>query len=83
MMENLTIGYDPAAPLLRDLNLTLRAGERIAVLGPNGHGKSTLLKTIIGNVRRWAGMSASGPASRSVIWRRSRKFSIRVATRST
>lgn len=49
-IENLTIGYDPAAPLLSNLTLTLRAGERIAVLGPNGHGKSTLLKTIIGEL---------------------------------
>ncbi len=49
-VENLSIGYDPAAPLLSDLTLTLRAGERIAVLGPNGHGKSTLLKTIIGEL---------------------------------
>ncbi len=47
-LEDLTIGYD--LPLLRDLNLTVRAGERIAVLGPNGHGKSTLLKTIVGAI---------------------------------
>lgn len=31
---------------LRDLNLTIGAGEHIAVLGPNGCGKSTLIKTI-------------------------------------
>ena len=37
-------------PLLHDLNLTVRAGERVAVLGPNGHGKSTLLKTIVGAI---------------------------------
>ncbi len=49
-LDGLTIGYDPGAPLLRDLNLTLRAGERVAVLGPNGHGKSTLLKTIVGTL---------------------------------
>jgi ATP-binding cassette subfamily F protein 3 len=48
-LESLTIGYDHAA-LLRDLNLTVRAGERVAVLGPNGHGKSTLLKTIVGTI---------------------------------
>jgi ATP-binding cassette subfamily F protein 3 len=45
-LEELTIGYE--TPLLRDLNLSVRAGERVAVLGPNGHGKSTLLKTIVG-----------------------------------
>lgn len=49
-VENLSIGYDTHAPLLQGLNLTLRAGERIAVLGPNGHGKSTLLKTIVGTI---------------------------------
>ena len=48
--EGLSIGYAASAPLLRDLTLTLRAGERIAVLGPNGHGKSTLLKTLIGEL---------------------------------
>ena len=49
-LDDLAIGYDPGVPLLRDLTLTLRAGERVAVLGPNGHGKSTLLKTIVGTL---------------------------------
>lgn len=35
-------------PLWKDLNLGLRRGEMIAVLGPNGVGKSTLLGTILG-----------------------------------
>lgn len=35
-------------PLWKDLNLELRRGEFIAVLGPNGVGKSTLLGTILG-----------------------------------
>ncbi|NDJ78046.1 MAG: ABC-F family ATP-binding cassette domain-containing protein [Chloroflexi bacterium] len=54
-LEDLAIGYTPDTPLLRDLNLTLRAGERVAVLGPNGHGKSTLLKTIVGDMPALAG----------------------------
>ncbi len=59
-LEGLSIGYDPAAPLLRDLNLIQRAGERIAVLGPNGHGKSTLLKTIVGQIPPLAGQVRIG-----------------------
>ncbi|WP_119065662.1 ribosomal protection-like ABC-F family protein [Aggregatilinea lenta] len=54
-LEDLTIGYAPDVPLLCDLTLTLRAGERVAVLGPNGHGKSTLLKTVIGQIPPLAG----------------------------
>lgn len=54
-LHRLEIGYDRAAPLLTDLDLTLLAGERVAVLGPNGHGKSTLLKTIVGQLPPLAG----------------------------
>jgi ATP-binding cassette subfamily F protein 3 len=61
-LEDLTIGYAPTAPLLRDLTLTLRAGERIAVLGPNGHGKSTLLKTVVGQIPALAGRVRIGPS---------------------
>ncbi len=32
--------------VLHDINLTIAAGEHIAILGPNGCGKSTLIKTI-------------------------------------
>ena len=63
-LEDLAIGYDPAAPLLRDLHLTLRAGERVAVLGPNGHGKSTLLKTIVGALPPLAGRVRVGASIR-------------------
>lgn len=54
-LENLSIGYDPAAPLLVGLDNRLLAGERVVVLGPNGQGKSTLLKTIIGELPPLAG----------------------------
>jgi ATP-binding cassette subfamily F protein 3 len=62
--DDLTIGYDPAAPLLRDLNLAVRAGERVAVLGPNGHGKSTLLKTIVGIIPPLGGRVRIGASVR-------------------
>ena len=63
-LDKLTAGYDPRAPLLRDLTLTVRAGERVAVLGPNGHGKSTLLKTIVGMLPPLAGRVRLGASVR-------------------
>ncbi len=63
-LHDLAIGYAPEMPLLRGLTLTLRAGERIAVLGPNGHGKSTLLKTIVGQVPPLAGRVRIGASVR-------------------
>lgn len=44
----LTKGYE-GAPLFSDLNLTINAGERIAVIGPNGIGKTTLLRSLLPN----------------------------------
>jgi ATPase subunit of ABC transporter with duplicated ATPase domains len=41
--------------VLEDVSLTLRRGERLAVLGPNGIGKSTLLKVVMGAVPPDAG----------------------------
>ncbi|MBN1284202.1 MAG: ABC-F family ATP-binding cassette domain-containing protein [Anaerolineae bacterium] len=59
-LERLAVGYAPGAPLLGDINLTLRAGERIALLGPNGCGKSTLLRTIMGEIAPLAGRVRAG-----------------------
>jgi ATPase subunit of ABC transporter with duplicated ATPase domains len=41
--------------VLRDVSLTLRRGERLAVIGPNGLGKSTLLKIVMERVKADAG----------------------------
>ena len=46
--------------VLRDVSLTVRRGDRIAILGPNGIGKSTLLKIAIGEVEADAGESEWG-----------------------
>ncbi len=48
-VEGLSKGYGNG-PLFQNLNLMVAVGERIAVIGPNGIGKSTLLKTLVGEL---------------------------------
>ncbi|HDJ89535.1 MAG TPA: ABC transporter ATP-binding protein, partial [Thermoprotei archaeon] len=44
--ENVVFGYDSNKPILKNLNLEIKPGERIAIVGPTGSGKSTLIKLI-------------------------------------
>jgi branched-chain amino acid transport system ATP-binding protein len=53
-IEHLTAGYDQAA-VVRELNLTVQAGEVVALLGTNGAGKTTTLRVISGIVRPMQG----------------------------
>lgn len=48
--EGLAIGYSQT-PILKDVSFSIRAGERIGVLGVNGAGKSTLIKAIVGALK--------------------------------
>jgi ATPase subunit of ABC transporter with duplicated ATPase domains len=54
-VEGVSKGYG-ADPLFQNLNLMVSVGERIAVIGPNGIGKSTLLKTLVGELTPDAGV---------------------------
>jgi len=53
--ENLSVGYPNHTPLLENLNLYIRAGQRIALTGENGTGKTTLIRTIAGKLEPQAG----------------------------
>ena len=48
--EALTFGYDATKPLIRGLDLQVTSGERICIVGPNGRGKTTLLKLLAGRL---------------------------------
>ncbi len=44
--RHLTFGYDPREPVLHDVSLTVAPGEKLAVVGPTGSGKSTLIRLL-------------------------------------
>ena len=54
LVENLSFAYDKH-PVLRDVNFTVEKGEFISVLGPNGVGKSTLFRCILGALAEFSG----------------------------
>ncbi|WP_340615567.1 ABC-F family ATPase [Xenorhabdus entomophaga] len=64
-LEGLTKGYDNG-PLFKNLNLLVEVGEKMAVIGENGIGKTTFLKTLIGEEApnsgtiKWSENSAIG-----------------------
>jgi ATP-binding cassette subfamily F protein 3 len=60
-IENLTFGWKKDNPLIRNLNLTVYPEDRIAVIGKNGKGKTTLLKLISQNLESNAGSIKVNP----------------------
>lgn len=57
ILDNLGVGYDR---VLYKLNLYIRRGDKLGVIGPNGLGKSTILKTLVGLIPSLGGSFTVG-----------------------
>jgi ATP-binding cassette subfamily F protein 3 len=53
--QGLSFAYADQTPLFNDLDLAIQAGDRVCVVGPNGRGKTTLLKVLAGQLQPVAG----------------------------
>src|SRR6202008_3741290 len=54
-VDNVSVGYDPAKPVLRRVTLRVDNDDRIALLGANGNGKSTLVKLLADRLKPFSG----------------------------
>jgi len=54
-VDNVSVGYDPAQPVLSRVTLRLDNDDRVALLGANGNGKSTLVKLLAGRLPPFSG----------------------------
>src|SRR5947209_10726943 len=54
-LDGVSVGYEPGRPVLRRLTLRIDTDDRIALLGPNGNGKSTLAKLLAGRLAPFDG----------------------------
>lgn len=50
VLDHVSIGYDTNKPIIDDISLVVRRGEAVALIGPNGVGKSTMVKSIVGEL---------------------------------
>lgn len=54
-IKNLTVGYENKPKVLDDISLTIYNDDFLGIIGPNGGGKTTLLRTILGLIKPEAG----------------------------
>lgn len=63
-MSNVSFGYTPDKPLLRNIDLDVQLDSRIGIVGPNGAGKTTVLKLLIGQLAPSKGLISQNPRLR-------------------
>lgn len=54
-LKNISVGYEPNNPILNDVNLDVYEKDYLGIIGPNGGGKTTLLKIILGLISPYKG----------------------------
>lgn len=54
-VKNVSYSYFPGTPVIRDIDLNIHKGDYLGVVGPNGGGKSTLIKLILGLIKPQVG----------------------------
>ena len=60
-LDGVSVGYEPGRPILRNLSLRIDDDDRIALLGSNGNGKSTLVKLISSRLSAMEGTVTRAP----------------------
>ncbi|KAB8302556.1 hypothetical protein EYC80_005941 [Monilinia laxa] len=63
-MTDVSFGYTPDKPLLRNVDLDVQLDSRIGIVGPNGAGKTTVLKLLIGKLSPTGGLISQNPRLR-------------------